>query len=337
MAQATDGRRRTWGLALALGVLGIVAFLERSRTAGSPPAPGAPPKAPTPAVAEPRVEELPSPSPDRTTGKWVYEKALLILVSKHGVAAVAFTEAIEDGIVYAFRFESRDGSRKRAGTGRVFERYKVKKTREDGTKEVENDGGQLTINADWVQARWSIFSSRAGWVYGTPDLSEVRLLPLEPLDKLDLRRAARLAVRQLPDEPDDARPVPELGSASASWVYRESLLILVSKQGVAAVASTESTDDGIVYSFRFESGDGSTKETGSGKAFERVKETTLKDGTTEVVNDGGKLFIQAGALRVGWSLGSRSEGWVYYTPGTTDAEFVPLEPLDKIDLRPFVR
>jgi hypothetical protein len=344
VALDTNRQKRLWGLVLVLGVLGVVWLLERSRTEGAPPVPRAPAKSSTPPVAGPQVAEEPlvdipaTSSPERSTVKWVYDKSLLILLSKQGVGAVAFTESIEKGIVYSFRFESRDGRTKRTGTGKVFERYNVKSTREDGTQEVENDGGQLIINAGWLQAEWSVFSSHAGWVYGNAGNTEVGLVPLEPLDKLDLRKAARVAVRQLPEQPtDDARPVPELGSASANWVYAESLLVLVSEQGVAAVAFTEAIDDGLVYSFRFESRDGNTKEAGSGKAFERYRMKASKDGTEERVNDGGRLFIQAGPLRVGWSLGSRSNGWVYYTPSDTDAQFVPVEPLGTIDLRDFVR
>jgi hypothetical protein len=85
------------------------------------------------------------------------------------------------------------------------------------------------------------------------------------------------------------------------------MLVLVTKEGVAAVVFSNPSADGdeIEYKFRYESADGKKKE-GTGKLFERR------------LNGGGfdkeGLSIVAGPATIRWSKSNADRGWIYYSP-----------------------
>jgi beta-lactamase regulating signal transducer with metallopeptidase domain len=95
------------------------------------------------------------------------------------------------------------------------------------------------------------------------------------------------------------------GDISAPVVYRDLMLVLANNEGAAAVVFTEPTERGIGYRFRYESRDGKKVLGGTGALTEAYK------GEEYV---GGKLFIEAGPVRVGWSYGDERQGWIYYNP-----------------------
>lgn len=108
-----------------------------------------------------------------------------------------------------------------------------------------------------------------------------------------------------------AAPVPP-GAApprlSAPVTYRDLMLVLVNKDGAAAVVFSDPDEKGtaVSYSFRYESADGQTTKAGKGKLFER----RLPVGGYDP--DG--LSLNAGAITLEWSMGGPERGWIYYLP-----------------------
>ena len=82
---------------------------------------------------------------------------------------------------------------------------------------------------------------------------------------LALLAAVTATAAPLPRDPD-ARP-----DVSAPVSYQDLMLVLVTKDGAAAVVFESPSADGseVEYSFRFESADGKKKSSGTGKLFER--------------------------------------------------------------------
>lgn len=104
---------------------------------------------------------------------------------------------------------------------------------------------------------------------------------------------------------------------TAPVVYKDLMLVLVTKDGAAAVAFTEVFDEEtsdtekrycVKYRFRYESRDGKTHKSGIGVVYERY---------TKGRYDHGDLFVTAGPIRVEWSRGGAKRGWIYYAPEKT--------------------
>jgi hypothetical protein len=103
--------------------------------------------------------------------------------------------------------------------------------------------------------------------------------------------------------PLGAGPPPKV---SAPVAYQDLMLVLVTKDGAAAVIFTPgATGEEVGYSFRYESADGK-KLAGTGKLFERK----LMGGGYDP--DG--LFVVAGPVKIEWSRGNADRGWIYYSP-----------------------
>jgi hypothetical protein len=100
-------------------------------------------------------------------------------------------------------------------------------------------------------------------------------------------------------------PAPDLAAPVA---YRDLMLVLVTKDGAAAVVFSPATPDGdqVGYSFRYESANGEKRLSGTGKLFER----RLERGGF----DPAGLYIEAGSAKVKWSMGNADRGWIYYAP-----------------------
>src|SRR5215207_5163324 len=60
-----------------------------------------------------------------TTTPVEYDGKLLVVTTPDGVAAFAFTDRVDKGTGYKFRFRPKDGGKEEAGAGKVFERYKA--------------------------------------------------------------------------------------------------------------------------------------------------------------------------------------------------------------------
>jgi hypothetical protein len=134
-----------------------------------------------------------------------------------------------------------------------------------------------------------------------------------------------------------AAPLPKVAAPvrtriSAPVTYRDLMLVLVSKEGTAAVTFSSPADDGnsVEYSFRYESADGKTKSSESGKQlFERRQP---KGGY-----DPAGLTIEAGPLKVEWSVGGPQRGWIYYLPEDLSVHLANARDFKELDLRRFMK
>jgi hypothetical protein len=101
-------------------------------------------------------------------------------------------------------------------------------------------------------------------------------------------------------------PKPDVGAPVA---YRDLMLVIVTKDGAAAVIfdGTNARGDHVDYSFRYESADGKKKLSGTGKLFER------RQGPNGDFDPDG-LYVVAGPAKIKWSMGGPDRGWIYYAP-----------------------
>ncbi|QEL14328.1 hypothetical protein [Limnoglobus roseus] len=112
------------------------------------------------------------------------------------------------------------------------------------------------------------------------------------------------AVYAAPVPPGGNNPVPDV---SAPVAYKDLMLVLVTADGVAAVAFGDVDADGaeVAYRYRYQAADGKATEAGEGTLFERKVNGQY---------DPAGLKIKAGPIRVTWSKGGKDRGWVYYAP-----------------------
>ena len=109
-----------------------------------------------------------------------------------------------------------------------------------------------------------------------------------------------------PEEPETyAASLDNSGMISAPVTYKETMLIAVTKEGVAAIVFGEQVDKGIRYRFRFLPADGTKEITGEDAVWE-----TYLDGKYE----GAKETVKAGRISFGWSRSGDDRGWFYYKP-----------------------
>jgi len=103
---------------------------------------------------------------------------------------------------------------------------------------------------------------------------------------------------------DGPAPDPDV---SAPVAYKDLMLVLVTKDGAAAVTFGGASANGneVEYIFRYESADGKKKLSGTGKLFER------RLGAAGGYDPEG-LYIVAGPMKLLWSKGGEERGWIYY-------------------------
>ncbi len=98
-------------------------------------------------------------------------------------------------------------------------------------------------------------------------------------------------------------PKPEI---TAPLAYKDLMLVLVTKDGAAAVVFADATETSVDYKYRYESADAKTKKTGTGKLFEkRIEQGGFREEGMHIV---------AGPVTVKWSRSSDTSGWIYYIP-----------------------
>ena len=92
---------------------------------------------------------------------------------------------------------------------------------------------------------------------------------------------------------------------STIFTYADTMLVIVSEKGAAAVRVKPSEGNECAYEYRFETRGTTKPETGQGKLYERRDEKGVM---------GGAVHIEAGPFRLMWSRHSKTAGWIYYTP-----------------------
>ena len=127
-------------------------------------APGVSPEEDAPGLENPLI--FPK---DHITARFLYSETMLLLSSEAGVAAVIFGEPIHNarkqGVRHEYRYESRDGIKKTAGEGELFE--------------TRNRQGQMVgkryIEAGDIRVPWSVADDAKGWIYYSPEKLRVQL------------------------------------------------------------------------------------------------------------------------------------------------------------------
>lgn len=125
-----------------------------------------------------------------------------------------------------------------------------------------------------------------------------------------------------------AAKLPLLDPVTARVVYGETMLVLVTEEGAAAVIFHAADNGDLSYDYRFESKDGTRTDTGTSPLSVR------KDANGRYV---GEQFIKAGPIAIEWSQGDRKGGWIYYSPDSVRVHPALAKQFAKLDLRRFMK
>ena len=149
-----------------------------------------------------------------------------------------------------------------------------------------------------------------------PPMTNAQVVELE-------RRAAQVDVRlkeiqaSLKDRPivreaDDGFPA---NNTSAPIEYKKWIAVIVAPKATAAVEFTDEIEKGVNYRYRCLNQGQEVAQVGEGKVFENYRTVPGEEpGSRMLINDGGQLFIQAGAIKVEWSYEEQGKGYIYYDP-----------------------
>ncbi len=75
---------------------------------------------------------------------------------------------------------------------------------------------------------------------------------------------------------------------------------------------------------------------GEGKVFEKYRRMPGTGPNNHVVVDeGGRLHVEAGTIRLNWSRAGTRSGWVYYHPEKLRVQISTTDKFEKIDLERF--
>src|SRR5262245_7348537 len=102
---------------------------------------------------------------------------------------------------------------------------------------------------------------------------------------------------------------PTLDRVAAPIVYEDLVLILASKEQVAAIIFKKEINRGVHFEYRLWDKKSKAEQKGTGVVFEKYKPT--EDPKT-FVDDGSQLFIKAQTLTVEWSYSMKGRGYIYY-------------------------
>ena len=118
----------------------------------------------------------------------VYKNLMLVLSNKDGVAAIVFTDEIEYGVKYRYRYLPKHG-KEESGEGEVFEKYKRFPGNKPGEYRVVNDGGKLSLKAGPLHVMWSFAAAGKGYIYHYhPQFVRVQTANARDFEKIDLSR-----------------------------------------------------------------------------------------------------------------------------------------------------
>ena len=124
------------------------------------------------------------------------------------------------------------------------------------------------------------------------------------------------------------------GPVAAPIGYHDgAMLVLVNSEGVAAVTFTKQIAEGVKYQYRYLPKEGEEKS-GEGEVFEKYERVSIpnKPHDKRVIDKGGKLHIEAGSLKVTWSLGSPKSGYIYYFPEEVCVQIAEAKDYKSLDL-----
>lgn len=129
--------------------------------------------------------------PRREISAAVIYDQVMIVATGDGVAAYTFTDRVDKGTEYKFRFRPKDGGKEQTGTGKVQERYKAVQGANPNDVSYVYDGGDLLLKAGPIEIKWSRGDTHSGWIYY--DAERVKTHTVKPLEfeGIDLRRFAK--------------------------------------------------------------------------------------------------------------------------------------------------
>jgi hypothetical protein len=136
-----------------------------------------------------------------------------------------------------------------------------------------------------------------------------------------------------------ASALPE--KLSAPVVYEDLMLILSTRDGVAAVVFVEDIVEGVAYRYRFLAKGTEKEQTGEGKVFEKYERAPTRGPHGRVVtgalDKGSQLFITAGPTKLEWSYSSKGRGWVYFRPEEIRVQIANAKQFATCDLKRFAK
>ena len=137
----------------------------------------------------------------------------------------------------------------------------------------------------------------------------------------------------------ESKALPGGQPVAAQVTYGETMLILVSDQGVAAVVFPQVSETSARDQFRYESMDGKVTDSGSGLLVEKYKvgKPTGKAGEFELIDDGCDTRLKAGPIEIEWSVCGKAHGWVYYVPEKVHACIAQEKDYKTLDLKRFFK
>jgi hypothetical protein len=153
-----------------------------------------------------------------------------------------------------------------------------------------------------------------------------------------------LSALLLPAQAPAPAPAPAPAArekVSAPVVYEGLMLVVTTKDGVAAFAFGKEVPRGVGYRWRFLPAGGGKEQSGEGKVFEKYSRGPVVAPGGRVVqgvqDEGGQLFLAAGPVKVEWSYSAAGRGWVYYLPEQARVQIAGSRGFEKADLRRFLK
>lgn len=99
--------------------------------------------------------------------------------------------------------------------------------------------------------------------------------------------------------------VDDTETISAPVYYKNTMLIVINSDGIAAIVFGDQIELGTKYRYRYLKHGTDEEVTGEGSVFEKY---------TDGKYAGGTLNILAGDVSIEWSRGGNESGWIYYQP-----------------------
>jgi hypothetical protein len=136
-------------------------------------------------------------------------------------------------------------------------------------------------------------------------------------------------------------PTATPAKVSAPVVYEDLMLVVSTKDGVAAVVFGKEIEEGVTYRYRLLLKGAETDRSGEGKVFEKYERVPAEGPQGQVVTGavdrGSRLFITAGPVKLEWSYSRKGRGWVYYQPEQVRVQIANASEFEKIDLKRFIK
>jgi hypothetical protein len=137
---------------------------------------------------QPAAENQQQPGLERHSAPIVYDQLMLVVSDPRGVAAFIFSEEMDRGVRYHYRYRSRDGGKEHKGSDFVCEKYRRIPTADPKRFERRDEGSRLWLKAGPLDLEWSYRMPGMGWVYYSPELVRVQIAHAKDFPTVALKR-----------------------------------------------------------------------------------------------------------------------------------------------------